>query len=66
MNSAERTSVLTLLDKSSEQDEAAREALESEIGGLREQVDKSAEETRQALNIAKYVYPPSRSHVRPR
>jgi hypothetical protein len=52
----ERTSVLALLDKSSEQNEAAREALESEIGGLREQVDKSAEETKQALNIAKYVY----------
>jgi hypothetical protein len=56
INRAERTSVLTLLDKSSEQNEAAREALESEIGGLREQVDKSAEETKQALNIAKYVH----------
>ena len=51
--SAERTSVLTLLDKASEQNEAAREALESEIGGLRDQCDKSAEETREALNIAK-------------
>jgi hypothetical protein len=56
MDRAERTSVLALLDKSSEQNEAAREALESEIGGLRNQVDKSAEETRQALNIAKYVF----------
>jgi hypothetical protein len=52
----ERTFVMTLLDKSSEQNEAAREALESEIGGLRDQVDKSAEETKQALNIAKYVH----------
>jgi hypothetical protein len=52
----ERTSVLALLDKSSEQNEAAREALESEIGGLRDQVDRSAEETKQALNIAKYVH----------
>jgi hypothetical protein len=51
----ERTSVLALLDKSSEQNEAAREALESEIGGLRDQVDGSAEETKQALNIAKHV-----------
>jgi len=48
--------VLALLDKSSDQNEAAREALESEIGGLRAQVDKSAEETKQALNIAKYGY----------
>jgi hypothetical protein len=47
---------LALLDKSSEQNEAAREALESEIGGLRDLVDKSAEETKQALNIAKYVH----------
>lgn len=53
MNSAERTSVLALLDKSSELNEAAREALESEIGGLRDQVDKSAEETKKALNIAR-------------
>lgn len=56
INRAERTSVLALLDKSSDQNEAAREALESEIGGLRAQVDKSAEETKQALNIAKYGY----------
>jgi len=55
MSSAERTSVLTLLDKSSEQNEAAREALESEIRGLRDQVDRSAEETRQALGIARWV-----------
>jgi len=48
--------VLALLDKSSEHNEAAREALESEIGGLRAQVDKSAAETKQALDIAKYVY----------
>lgn len=54
INRGERTSVLALLDKSSEQNEAAREALESEIGGLRDQVDRSAEETKQALNIAKY------------
>jgi len=55
MSSAERTSVLTLLDKSSEQNEAARQALDSEIGGLRNQVDRSAEETRQALGIARWV-----------
>jgi len=47
---------LALLDKSSEQNEAAREALEAEIGGLRDQVDRSAEETKQALYIAKYVH----------
>ena len=55
MGRTERTSVLTLLDKSSEQNEAAREALESEIGGLRDQVDTSAVETKRAMNIAKYV-----------
>jgi hypothetical protein len=56
MGSTERTSVLTLLDKSSEQNEAARQALESEIGGLRDQVDKSAEETKRAMDIARCVY----------
>jgi hypothetical protein len=55
MTSAERASVVTLLDKSAELDEAARQALETEIGGLRSQVDQSAEETRQAKEIAKYV-----------
>jgi len=55
MGRTERTSVLTLLDKSSEHNEAAREALESEIGGLRDQVDTSAEETKRAMDIAKYV-----------
>jgi hypothetical protein len=48
---------LTLLDKSSEQNEAARQALESEIGGLRDQVDKSAEETKRAMDIARCVSP---------
>lgn len=56
---AERTSISALLDKSSEQIEAARGALEFEVGGLRDQVDKSAEETRQALGIARYVFPPT-------
>jgi hypothetical protein len=55
MTSAERSSILTLLDRSSELNEAARQALETEIGGLRSQVDQSAEETRQAKEIAKYV-----------
>jgi hypothetical protein len=44
---------LTLLDKSSEQQEAARLALEDEIAGLRSQVDKSAGDSQQANDIAK-------------
>jgi hypothetical protein len=48
----DRTSVLTLLDKSAEQHQAARQALEDEIAGLKDTVDESAEESRKANEIA--------------
>jgi hypothetical protein len=44
--------VLTLLDKSAEQHQAARQALEDEIAGLKDTVDESAEESRKANEIA--------------
>lgn len=51
-NRTDRTSVLTLLDKSAEQHQAARQALEDEIAGLKDTVDESAGESRKANEIA--------------
>lgn len=53
--SAERTSIMTLIDKSTEQHETARKLLEDQVSGLRAQVDTSADETRRANEIAEYA-----------
>lgn len=55
VRSAERTSIMTLVEKSTEQHESARKLLEDQVSGLRAQVDTSAEETKRAYEIAEYA-----------
>lgn len=46
---------MTLVEKSTEQQEIARKMLEDQVGGLRAQVDTSAAESKRANEIAEYV-----------
>jgi hypothetical protein len=47
---------MTLVEESTKQHETARKMLEDQVGGLRAQVDASAEESRRANEIAEYVF----------